>query len=211
MPPACARCARNAITMGARICSSCPALAPRPVAWPRPASARCWLPPKMWPRMLAPSAAPPAPPPPMPPSTEPSRSPSPPLPAARPTWSRCRAPNRSAAPWGCAALRPSAPSSIDSAADTALCACEGLVPNWSAICCSGAPCNCDSNSSVREAGAFMVCFQKEMRAVRLTDGGACGPTQHPLSFRAVCCEDSVTMGAFLLLPANAALPHLCHS
>ena len=57
----------------------------------------------------------------------------------------------------------------------------------------------------------MVCFQKEMRAVRLTDGGACGPTQHPLSFRAVCCEDSVTMGAFLLLPANAALPHLCHS
>ncbi len=136
------RWARKAITIGARICSS---WLVRPlsswVAWARPVSTLCWLPPKMWPRMPAPSLA--ALPPP-PPSTEPST-----LPRSSPLWLFCSAPSSACAPCGCEALLPSAPISTGSAALIAPEAWVSLMPSCCDTCCSGAPCSLARSSSVR--------------------------------------------------------------
>src|SRR5690606_23592867 len=82
--------ARKASTIGARMRISCPALSlPRPVAWPRPASARGSWPPSTWPRMPARLVCRDC----APPSTAPSRPPRSPAPEK----SFCSAPNSASA------------------------------------------------------------------------------------------------------------------
>src|SRR5690606_36992409 len=137
------RLARYAITIGARIFSSWPAWPPcSPVAWATPASARACRPPKMWPRMPAPSVCRFC----APPSTAPST-----LPRSPPAWSFWSAPSSAWAPSGWLALRPSAPISSGSAALMAEDAWVESMPSCRATCSTGAPCSCEARSWVSVA------------------------------------------------------------